>query len=111
MEICMNKKSKMNFIYIENVDEDHFMAITPSCKARVLEVELFSDLLVGNTKDFITSGLLSESQAHAYDQYVSYRKHDREELATRFLESMTESERQALIAYCKKKLEQGKMPF
>jgi len=111
MEIYMNKKSKLNFIYIEDVDEDHFMAITPSCKTKVLEFELFSDLLVGNITEFLANGMLSESQTRAYEQYRSYRKTDRDEKVRRFLESMTDQERQALIAYCKKKIEQGKMPF
>jgi hypothetical protein len=111
MEICMNKLSKVNFIYIEDVDEDHFLAITPNCKTKVLEFELFSDLMVGDATEFLANGMLSESQTRAYEQYQSYRKTDRDEKANRFLESLSKWEIQALIDRYKEKIEKNKQDF
>ena len=111
MDICMNKQSRMNFIYIEGVGDDHFLAITPGCKSKVLVFDFFSDPLTGEATDFLAQGLISESQKNAYEQYKSYRKTDRDEKVRRFLESLSKWQIQALIASYEKKMEKNKKGF
>ena len=101
----------MNFIYIADVDDDHFMAITPNCKAKVLEFKLFSNPLVGNSLEFIDSGIVTESQINAHEQYNAYREQDLNERIRRLFEGWSKLEIQALIAIYKKKKEKQKKSF
>jgi len=111
MEILRNKRSNKSFIYVEDVDDEHFLGITPECKAKVLEFGFFSDPLAGKPSDFLAQGLISESQINSYEKYKSYRKSDREDLIKRFLESMSSWERHALIAYWQKQIKQDQATF
>ena len=111
MEICMNKHSRMNFIYIEDVDDDHFLAVTPDCKSKILEFDFFSDSFTGEPANLLAQGLISASQINAYEQYNSNREHDLKERVRRSFEGWSKQEIQALIARYEKMKEKQKETF
>ena len=73
MEICKNKNSGDYFIYIEDEGKGKFSLVLPTTKVKSLESHLFEEPEVGNEKDFLSRGLITDKQVKKYWAEVKRR--------------------------------------
>jgi len=68
--ICKNKTSEDNFIYIEEIDTDKALLVTPKGKIKPLEYILF-DALEEKDKDYcLSQGLIAKQQLERYHEFI-----------------------------------------
>ncbi len=74
MQIWKNKKSGEYFIYIESAGTSKAHLVLPEGKAaKPLDCSLFGESEKGNEKDFLSRGLVSDTQIKRYREEVNQR--------------------------------------
>lgn len=74
MQIWKNKKSGEYFIYIEPAGNGKTHLVLPEGKAaKSLDLSLFDEPEEGNEKDFLSRGLVSDTQIKRYNEEVNQR--------------------------------------
>ena len=74
MQIYKNKKSGEYFIYIEDAGTGKAHLVLPEGKAaKPLDFSLFDESEEGNEKDFLSRGLISDTQIKRYNEEVNQR--------------------------------------
>ena len=74
MQICKNKRSEEYFIYIEPAGTGRAHLVLPDGKAaKPLDLSLFDESEEGNEKDFLSRGLISDTQIKRYNEEVNQR--------------------------------------
>ncbi len=74
MQIYKNKKSGEYFIYIESAGTGKAHLVLPEGKAaKLLDCSFFGESEEGNEKDFLSRGLISDTQIKRYNEEVNQR--------------------------------------
>ncbi len=74
MEVYKNKKSGEYFIYIEDAGTGKAHLVFPEGKAaKSLDRSLFDESEEGNEKDFLSRGLISDTQIKRYNEEINQR--------------------------------------
>jgi len=74
MEVYKNKRSGEYFIYIEDAGTGKAHFVLPKGKAaKPLNFSLFDEPKEGNEKDFLSRGLISDTQIKRYNEEVNQR--------------------------------------
>jgi hypothetical protein len=70
MEICKNKKTGQNFIYLYEDENDRALMITPQGLVKALDTELFTDPFEVEKEDvLLEQGKINREQYRIYGQY------------------------------------------
>lgn len=74
MQICKNKRSGKYFIYIEPAGTGRAHLVLPEGKAaKPLNLSFFDESEEGNESDFLSRGLVSDTQIKRYKEEVKQR--------------------------------------
>ena len=92
-----NKNSGKYFIVIQYLFNRKLLCVTPECKIRDLEKNLFVDELDEDEDILITYGFLTEDQVKKYHNYKSNREDENYFDIRLTVEDMTPLERKSLL--------------
>ena len=97
MRICKNRRSGKYFVFIDYVNGDHILAITPKNEIKELEGHLFEDPIEKDEVAFLCDGIVTKSQVETYRRHEENRKQDASENLEIMVEEMTPYEQQLLL--------------
>jgi hypothetical protein len=70
MKICKNKKTGHVFIYLDEIDSEKALMVTPLGDMKELEHDLFTvPTEIDDEGELLTQGQISNEQYNAYNQY------------------------------------------
>lgn len=69
IELCRNKATGVNFIYLENIDLNRIRVITPNGRILIHESEHFSEVFHEDKTKLLSKGLITPQQLDLYDEY------------------------------------------
>lgn len=69
MEICKNINTGQAFVHLEDRDNDQALMVTPQGIVKVLEYDLFTELVEVEDKDALERGEINSTQYEIYNQY------------------------------------------
>jgi len=96
MEIYENKASKMYFIYIDDTNINEALFVTPECKIKSLNLNLFNKP-DNKDKDYLSRNLINKEQIERYHQYKTDRKNEIVTKVDEMFRSMTSWEKECFL--------------
>jgi len=70
INICKNKSSEKSFIYIEDINSDKALLVTPKGEIKSLEYSLFNVPEEKNTDYCLSQGLITKQQLKQYHEFI-----------------------------------------
>ena len=70
INICKNKSSEKSFIYIEDINSDKALLVTPKGEIKSLEYSLFNVPEEKNTDYSLSQGLITKQQLKQYHEFI-----------------------------------------
>ena len=104
INICQNKTSGKSFIYIEDIDTDRALLVTPEGEIKPLEYSLFDEPEEENKERCLSQKLITKQQLKQYHEFIDNIPFDRD--STRFLKEPFVSQKTFLSTIPEKKITQ-----
>jgi len=96
MEICRNKNSRKDFIYLEDRPHRKYLLITPSGAIKSLKCDLFEPPSTVNDA-YASSSSITESQRTVYRMYIKSTEEELVERVEMYFEELTPQEQRNLL--------------
>ena len=108
MNICKNKKSGESFIYINEINDEEALFVTPDAKIKSLNLYLFDDLEEFDEATLLEQKIIDDEQLQRFHEYKKDRSDEFSENLMDYFETLSPYEKNNFIKQLQKIYNQNK---